>query len=90
MLMIQVIRDIISCCWLNSFQKFKVTAFLLLRQAGQDAIMQDVTNIFKCSFQLKICGARPSTVAVVDIVCVCVYVSINHKIFIHIEDLLVK
>jgi len=71
---IQVIGDVTACGWVNSFLKFKVTAFLLLRQVGQDAVIQNVTNILKSSCQLKTLGARPSTIAVVDIVCVCVCV----------------
>ena len=67
---ILVIMDFTACDWINISPKFKVTAFLLLQQADQDTIMQDVTNIFKSSCQLKTLGARPSTAAVVGIVCV--------------------
>jgi len=43
---IRFIEDVTACGWVNSFQIFKVAAFLLLRQAGQDAIIQNVMNIF--------------------------------------------
>jgi hypothetical protein len=103
---IQVTGEVTPCGWVNSSQKFKGSyCFLLYGQAGQDTIMQDVTNIFKSSCQLKTLGVRPSTIAVADVICAhartCVWVcvrererarerGVNHKILIHIEDILLK